>query len=187
MGSGEPREPTPGPGGAPGGGPEAPPGHQHPPYGTPYILVPQWQAPPQRKENVLAIVGISCAVTGVALLVISIGFMWFVSLPLSIAGLVCGLLGRQKVDRDELETGRGLAHAGFVVGIVGVALHLVALVLVVILFGALFDSLNELQLPEPERGRPGLDRSAIGAAAALVVAGSPAGRLRSLRYPRPAR
>ena len=139
------------------------------PYGTPYVLVPQWPAEPRGKENALAIVGLVCSIAGTGLLIVSFGFLWFLSLPLSIAGLVCGVLGRQKVDRGELHTGRGLGQAGFIVGIVGVALHVLALVVFVVLFGLLFGSLDELQVPE--RGRPsGLDRTALEAAGALVIA-----------------
>lgn len=105
-----------------------------------------------------------------ALLVVTIGFLWFVSLPLSIAGLVCGLLGRQKVDRGEVEGGRGMSQAGFVVGIVGLILHLVALVVIVLLLGLLLGAANEIEIEGPDR-RPGLDRSSLSAAAATGLWG----------------
>jgi hypothetical protein len=107
-------------------------------------------------------VGLVCSIAGVSLLLLSFGFLWLLSLPLSIAGLVCGLLGRRKVDRGDLETGRGLGQAGFVVGIVGVVLHVLAAVALFLFFGALLGAVGELQVPEGGRPR-GLDRTAIEA------------------------
>ncbi len=123
----------------------------------------------------LGIVGLSCAIAGCALLVVALGFLWFISLPLSIAGLVCGLLGRQKADRGEVDGGRGISQAGFIVGIVGVVLHVLALLVFVVLIGLLLDAANELEIEERPRPR-GLDRSAVsGFAAAVLAFVTPAG------------
>lgn len=101
----------------------------------------------------LGIVGLVCSIAGVLLLLVTIGFFWFLSLPLSVAGLVCGLLGKQKVDRGELPGGRGISQAGFVVGIVGVALHLLAAILFVALLGLLFEAADDIDFEERPKRR----------------------------------
>lgn len=116
--------------------------------------------PPGKRDNVLGIIGLCSSIAGVGLLVISLGFLWFVSLPLSIAGLVCGLMGRQRADRGEVDGGRGMSQAGFVIGIVGVVLHVLALLVIVLLIGVLLEAANEVGIEDPQR-RPGLDRSLL--------------------------
>jgi len=110
---------------------------------------------PKKQENVLGIIGLICAILGglgVLILPFTLGFTGFISLPLSIAGLVCGLLGKRKVDRGELPGGRGIAQAGFIVGIVGVVLHVLAAIAAVVLLGLLFGAANDVNFQELEDG-----------------------------------
>lgn len=98
---------------------------------------------------------------------VTLGFFWFISLPLSIAGLVCSLLGRQKADRGEVSGGRGVAQAGFIVGIVAIILHLLALLVFVVIIGLILEAANEVEIEDPQRRR-GLDRSSLSAWAATA-------------------
>jgi len=68
------------------------------------------------RRNVLGVVGLVCAVAGAVLLFVPNVVFAVAALPLAAAGLVCGLLGAKKVDRGELEGGRNLALAGYVIG-----------------------------------------------------------------------
>lgn len=110
----------------------------------------QWGPAPE--QNPLAIIGFVCSLAGLILLVtvapFTFGFSMLFSAPLSIAGLVCGLLGRQKVDRGELSTQRGLAQAGFALGIIGIVLHVVAVVVGVVLVALLIDALGDFAPPD---------------------------------------
>ena len=114
---------------------------------------PQWQpsGPPQ---NTLAIVGLVCSITSAAALFVfapfTLGISMIASGPLAIAGLVCGLIGRQKVDAGELATGRGMAQAAFVLGIISLVLHALAVVVGVILLGLLLDAIDDFDLPNPD-------------------------------------
>ena len=80
----------------------------------------------------------------------TLGISMIVSGPLAIAGLVCGLIGRQKVDGGEIITGRGMAQAAFVVGIISLVLHALAVVVGVILLGLLLNAIDGFELPEPD-------------------------------------
>jgi hypothetical protein len=92
----------------------------------------------------VAIVGLVLSISGVGLLVISIGFAWILSFPLTIAGLVCGIVGRNRVDRGEVPGGRGQAKAAVVVAIVGIVLHAIVGVLFVIFWAAIIDEINNI-------------------------------------------
>lgn len=79
------------------------------------------------------------------------GISFFFSIPLGIAGLVCGLLGRQKVDRGETTQGRDMAQAGFVLGIVSLVLHALAIVVALALIGLLIEAFDNIDLPDPDQ------------------------------------
>ncbi len=160
---------------APPAGPQEPPGGQgmprqqseHEPQLAPWGR-PQWgqasqperwgpqQWGPAPEQNPLAIVGFVCSLAGLILLVaaapFTFGFSMFFSAPLAIAGLVCGLLGRQKVDRGELSTQRGLAQAGFVLGIIAIVLHVVAVVVGVVIVALFIDALGDFEPPDQAFG-----------------------------------
>lgn len=142
-------------------GASQPPSWQQPGAPAPGWGPPQRQWPPPPEQNPLAIVGIVCSISGLVLLFVlgpfTFGFSFLFSGPLSIAGLVCGLLGRQKVDHGELSTGRGLAQAGFVLGIIGIVLHVLAVVVGLVLIGLLIEAVGDFGPPEIDQppGGPG--------------------------------
>jgi hypothetical protein len=109
---------------APGQGGQPPPsGWQQPP--------PGWQQPPwgyQQREpdNGPAIAGFVLSLVAGALLVFSAGLSTVVSIGCAIAGIVYGRKGKRKVDAGETSKNRGLAQAGFIVGIVSLVLSLIA-------------------------------------------------------------
>lgn len=98
---------------------------------------------PQR-ENTVATVGMVCSIVGAGLLVLSFGLLWVVTLPLSIAGLVCGIVGKRKLDRGEVTGSRGVVMAAIVVGIVGIVLHVIVALLFVLFWAAIIDALDEV-------------------------------------------
>jgi hypothetical protein len=126
-------------------GPEqayVPPPPPPPPAWGYYYPPPYAWRPPQ--QNTVAVVGLALSISGVVLLVLSFGFAWLITFPLSIAGLVCGAIGKRKVDRGELVSGRGAALGALIVGIVGVVLHLIAAVLFVIFWASILDAIDNV-------------------------------------------
>lgn len=132
----------------------------------------------------LGIVGLVCSIAGalgLLLIVLTLGFFFFiafVSLPLSIAGMICGHLGKKKVDRGELPSGRGISQAAFITGLVGVILHVVIGVIGVVLLGLLAYSLDNLDIPDQDK-----PKQFDGPAAQALVMGYPGLVLGWLRSP----
>ena len=110
--------PSPGP--SPGAWQPPPPGWQ------PGQAQWGWQAQPQPPANNPAVVGFVLAVTGAALLVVSFGLSSIFSALCSGFAILYSLRGRRRVDQGLTPQHRGLAQAGFVVGIVGLILALIA-------------------------------------------------------------
>jgi len=114
----------------------------------------QFQPRPPQANNDLAVVALSLSLASLGVLVIgtpfTFGFSMLLSGPLAIAGLVCGVIGRQKADRGEAG-GRSLAQAGFVLGIVSLVLHVVAVILGVALIALLIEALGDFDVPEPDQ------------------------------------
>lgn len=76
--------------------------------------------------------GITALVLGVlslAVLLPSFGGLFFLSLPLGIAAIVLGVIGKRKVARRVAAKHRRSAHAGLVLGAIGTALSLVVVLL----------------------------------------------------------
>lgn len=115
----------------------------------------QFQPRAPQENNDLATVALCLSLSSIGLLVIgapfTLGVSMFISGPLAIAGLVCGVVARQKADRGEAG-GRSMAQAGFVLGIVSLVLHVVAVVVGVALIALLIDSLDDFDVPEPDGG-----------------------------------
>ena len=82
------------------------------------------------------------------------GFSMLLSGPLAIAGLVCGVIAKQKADRGEAG-GRSMAQAAFVLGIVSLVLHVVAVILGVALIALLIESIDDFDVPEPDQAPDG--------------------------------
>lgn len=95
--------------------PPPPPGGTPPPPvgGNPYGGVPPQHFQPQR-TNGLAITSL---VTGI------VGFICCG--PLAIVAIVTGFIGKNQIDKDPNQKGRGLAIAGIVIGIVAIAFAII--------------------------------------------------------------
>ena len=85
-----------------------------------------WQAQPQPPANNPAVVGFVLAITSPALLVVSLGLSSILSALCSGFAILYSLRGRRRVDQGLTPQHRGLAQAGFIVGIVGLILALIA-------------------------------------------------------------
>lgn len=96
-----------------------------PGYGPP---PPGWYppVPDQGPGNDVAVAGFVLSVVGVAILFFSSGLGAPLTLILAILGIIFSRKGKQKVQRGESRRHGGLAQAGFIVGIVGVALAILA-------------------------------------------------------------
>ena len=66
--------------------------------------------------------------------VVSLGLLFFINLPCSVAAWVLGVQGKRRVDRGETLGHRGLAQAGLVTGVIGVGLGVLGIVGWVLLF-----------------------------------------------------
>jgi len=66
---------------------------------------------------------------GGGLLIVSAGLSSIVSIGCSVLGIVYSLKGKRKVDAGETTRNRGLAQAGFIVGIVSLVLAALATVI----------------------------------------------------------
>ncbi len=129
--------------------PQSPPGRPAPPQAGWY------QPPPPQLSNDLAVAALCLSLASLGLLIVgapfTFGFSMLLSGPLAIAGLVCGVVGRQKADRGQAG-GRSMAQAAFVLGIVSLVLHVVAVIVGVALIALIIQSLNDFTVPSPEGG-----------------------------------
>ena len=113
----------------------------------------QYQPRPPEANQDLAVAALCMSLGSVGVLIVgapfTFGFSMLLSGPLAIAGLICGLLARQKADRGEA-SGRSMAQAAFVLGIVSLVLHVVAVIIGVALIALIIDSLQDFDVPEPD-------------------------------------
>jgi hypothetical protein len=105
-------------------------GQQPPQYGQPgqYPTPPGYQseeygAPAGQPSNTQGLVAMILGIASIPLLC-----CFFIGFPLGIVATVLGYLGRKKADQG-LATNRGQAQAGFICGIVAVALGLILIIL----------------------------------------------------------
>jgi hypothetical protein len=110
-----PAQPQPPPGGGYG---QPPPGYQQPP--------PPWGYQAPEPDNGPAVAGFVLSLVAGGLLLFSGGLSSIVSIGCAIAGIIYSRKGKRKVDAGETRKNRGLAQAGFVIGIVSLVLALVA-------------------------------------------------------------
>lgn len=110
-----------------------PPGWQPPPAGSQPQAgwhTPQaqwgWQAQPKAPGNGQAVAGFILSLTALGLLVLSAGLSSIVSVGCAAFGISYSVAGRRRVDRGETPQHRGLAQAGFVIGITALVLALLA-------------------------------------------------------------
>jgi hypothetical protein len=128
---------------------------QQPPPGQ----QPGWYQPrPPQANNDMAVVALCCSLGSIGLLIVgapfTFGFSLLVSGPLAIGGLVCGVIARQKADRGEAG-GRSMAQAAFILGIVSLVLHVVAVIVGVALIALLIESIDDWDIPDQDDNTPG--------------------------------
>jgi hypothetical protein len=129
-----------------------PPGYgwqQPPPAPAGWQQPPPWGYPPAAREpdNGPAVAGFVLSLVGGGLLLLSAGLSTVVSLGCAIAGIIYSRKGKRKVDAGETGKNRGLAQAGYIIGIVSTVLSALATifwVLVLVLALADDDFQNDL-------------------------------------------
>jgi len=116
-----------------------------------------WQPRPAQQDNDMAVVGLCCSLGSAVLLVILAPFTFGVSMvlsgPLGIGGLTCGLIAKQRADRGEAG-GRGMAQAAFVLGIVALALHVLAVIAGIVFVTLFIHALDGFDIPAPDGPGP---------------------------------
>ncbi|MBA3301676.1 MAG: hypothetical protein H0T15_07375 [Thermoleophilaceae bacterium] len=100
----------------------------------------------------MAIGSLVCSLGALLLLFSLAGLLFPVTLVLSIVGVVLGRKGMGKVDRGETAQYRSLAKAGFVLGIIGIVLALIAAAVLIALFIADPNWLEDLDTDTTEDG-----------------------------------
>lgn len=115
------------------------PQYEQPQYQQPYQ--PQYQQPYQqgpKASNPMAIGALVCGIIGVVFC--WFGWFSFAALVLSIVGIILGAKGMQVAKTTN--SGKGLAIAGLVCGIVGTALSLIAVICYICVLSAANDLAN---------------------------------------------
>ena len=101
-------------------------------HGTPPPAAPSgYLDEPGNSEAVAALV---LGIVSLALLLVSFGFSSIVSLACGVLAIIFGRNGRRKVDERRTRKGRAQAQAGFVMGIIGTVLSILATVFWVLMF-----------------------------------------------------
>jgi pSer/pThr/pTyr-binding forkhead associated (FHA) protein len=143
--------PPPPPGPAPA--PAPPPDRAPPPNRAPIRPEPAAQPAAAADRdffdtwNAPAIAAIILGPLSIALLVFTSGSSLYTSLPVAIAAIAAGTIGRNKVDRGASDRFRGLASAGRTFGIVGTILSAIVLIALIAIEQALdvsAESISEL-------------------------------------------
>jgi hypothetical protein len=107
--------------------PQPPPPPGYPAYGWQQPPPPGWgYPPPPQPDNGPAVTGFVLSLVSAGLLFVSGGISSIVSIGCSIAAIVYARKGKSKVERGETQKNRGLAQAGFIIGIVGLVLAVLA-------------------------------------------------------------
>jgi hypothetical protein len=118
--------------------PQPPPPPGYPPYGWQQPPPPGWgYPPPPQPDNGPAVTGFVLSLVSAGLLFVSGGISSIVSIGCSIAAIVYARKGKAKVERGETQKNRGLAQAGFIIGIVGLVLAVLATLVWVLILVAL--------------------------------------------------
>jgi hypothetical protein len=107
-----------------------------PPQGDRPVFVP---AKPGSRPNALAIAGLVLGITGLALLLLSLGLGFVFALPCSIAAWLCSSRARARINAGDEVSGAGQAKAGYWLGVAGVALGVAAMVIWIALIASGFD------------------------------------------------
>jgi hypothetical protein len=93
---------------------------------------------PRGRPNGLAIAGLVLGITGLALLLLTIGTAFVLTIPCSVAAWLLSARARTRIAVGEAEGGASQAKWGYILGIAGVVLGVVAMVVWIILIGSGF-------------------------------------------------
>jgi hypothetical protein len=97
-------------------------------------VMPPAAGAPQRtyvkpgQTNGLALTALILGIIGVTLLLLTLGLGFLFTLPCSIAAWICAAQARARIAVGETTAGRGHAQAGYILGILGVVLGVMAMV-----------------------------------------------------------
>lgn len=137
--------------------PPEPPRHSGPP--TPPAAPPNQPATFVKSKsgpaNALAITALVLSISSIALLVLSVGVSFTLSLPLSAGAWFCAVRAKRALRDGRAQGGEGQAKAALILAIVGVALSVVAMIVWIALIASGFsvDELREDLERELERQR----------------------------------
>ena len=132
-------EPTPQP------PPEAPQQQPHPPPPGYWQSRPVPQ--PQQPPNNDAVAGFTCGIIGVSLLFFTAGLSSIVSLVLGIVAVPYSRRGKRNVAEGRTQKHKDLANAGYVIGIIAIALAIIAIVAWVLIFATVDINWDEFDDP----------------------------------------
>jgi hypothetical protein len=103
------------------------------------INQPRFTATAAPSANGLATTSLVLGILGLLILIPGFGVTWPLSLPFSIAAWAIGVQGRNLVSKGVTTTGDGTAHAGVILGIVGVVIGMIAAAISIALLLAGYD------------------------------------------------
>ncbi|HEX2234422.1 MAG TPA: hypothetical protein VHG69_13775 [Thermoleophilaceae bacterium] len=150
-----------------------PPGWQQPPPQG--WVQPAWGYPQQPPEpgDGAAVGGFVTSVSAAALLLMSFGFLAFLTVIAAPFGIFYSRKGKKSVDEGKTRKHRGLAQAGFVIGIVTLVISAIVTILLIIFIIALATD-EEFRRDFENDG--GFDSTTVSAAALAVRAAGAAVR-----------
>jgi hypothetical protein len=99
-----------------------------PPADRPTADRPGFVRPRQVETNGLAVTALVLGIVGLSLTLISVGLLFIVTLPCSIAAWICAAQARTRINLGETTAGRGQAQAAYILGVLGVVLGVMAMV-----------------------------------------------------------
>ena len=138
-----------------------PPGWQPPPPGWQPAAGWAYYAQPREPDNGAAVAGFVTSLVAAALLVMSFGFLGILSLIASPFGIHYSRKGKANVDEGRTPKHRGLAQAGFVIGIITLVISAIVTVLGIIFVIAL--ATDEQFRRDFEHNDPNLDSTRVQA------------------------
>jgi hypothetical protein len=125
--------------------------------------------------NGSAVAALVLGIVSLALLLLSAGFSTIVSLGCAIPAIFLGRKGRRQVDDGHTRKHRGLAQAGFIMGIVGTILSVLATVFWVLIIALSEEFQQSFEQELEQNSNQNLEQSSAGLLAIRVLA--PAARL----------
>lgn len=91
-----------------------------------------------KKNEKIAIISLVCGILGVLLIFVRVPFLYLMAIVPSILAIVLGRKAKKKIkNSDGKLKGEGIATAGFVLGIIGIILVVLALILMGVLLSML--------------------------------------------------